>query len=377
MKTKRRDFLKTSLSAFALTGIDANFQLTNKIKNNFFSNDLMKLSYKKFDLKLKHTFTISRSSRDVVPIILTQLNHDGIIGYGESSPNVRYHEDSDSVIKFLDKLDLTRFKEPFEYNAIFEYIDNLTNADPSAKASIDIAIYDWIGKKLNIPLYKMWGLDKNKTPYTSYTIGIDKPEVVEQKVREVEEFPILKIKVGTDSDKEMMDTIRKVTKKPIRVDANEGWKSKELAFERIKWLQGEGVEFIEQPMPAAQIDDIKWLRDKIDFPIIADEAVTKVSDIPILATAYDGINIKLQKCNGIHNAIKMITLARSLNMKIMMGCMIESNVGISAAAHLSPLIDYADLDGNILINNDPFDGVTFEKGKIILNDRPGLGVVPK
>jgi L-Ala-D/L-Glu epimerase len=377
MKTKRRDFLKTSFAAIALSGVDAKFNLTNKIINKSFSNELMKLTYKKFDLKLKHTFTISRSSRDVVPIVLTQLDHDGIIGLGESSPNSRYHEDSESVIKFLEKVDLAKFKDPFNYNAIFDYIENLTDADPSAKASIDIAIYDWIGKKLNIPLYKLWGLDKEKTPLTSFTIGIDKPEVVEQKVKEADEFPLLKIKVGTDDDKSMMNTIRKVTKKPIRVDANEGWKSKEVALERIKWLQGEGVEFIEQPMPAAQIDDMKWLRDKVDFPIIADEALTKVSDIPVLATAYDGINIKLQKCNGIHTAIKMITLARSLNMKVMLGSMIESNVSISAAAHLSPLIDYADLDGNILASNDPFDGMKVVKGKIILNDRPGLGVVPK
>ena len=376
MGTNRRKFLQTSITALAAAGLPAGFNITNKRNLNVFSDGKMKLTYKKYDLKLKHTFTIARSSRDFVPIVLTELEHDGITGYGESSPNVRYHEDSDSVLKFFSKLDLTKFKEPFDYNAIFEYVDNLTQGDASAKAAIDICIYDWLGKKMNVPLYKMWGLDKEKTPYTSFTIGIDKPEVVKQKVEEAAEYKILKIKVGTDSDKEMMETIRKVTKKTIRVDANEGWKSKEVALERIKWLQDQGVEFIEQPMPAAQIDDIKWLRDKIDFPIIADEALTKLDDIPKLATAYDGINIKLQKCNGLHVALKMITLARSLNMKIMMGCMIESNVGISAAAHLSPMIDYADLDGNVLINNDPFNGTKIIDGKLILCDKPGLGVTP-
>jgi L-Ala-D/L-Glu epimerase len=375
--TTRRDFLKNSLSAIAIAGVSKNFNFLDKFQRDKQTMEKMKITYKKFDLKLKHTFTIARSSRDVVPVVLTEMEYDGIKAYGESSPNVRYHEDQESVIKFLNKLELDKFKDPFDYNAIFNYIDALTEGDASAKAAVDITMYDWIGKKLNIPLWKLWGLDKNKTPYTSFTIGIDKPAVVEQKVKEADEFAILKIKVGTDSDKEMIDTIRKITKKPIRVDANEGWKVKEVALERIKWLEGEGVEFIEQPMPAAQIDDIKWLRDKIDFPIIADEALTKVSDIPKLATAYDGINIKLQKCNGIHNAMKMITLARALGLKIMMGCMIESNAGISAAAHLSPLIDYADLDGTLLINNDPFNGTNFEKGKIILNDKPGLGIEPK
>lgn len=375
--TTRRNFLKQSVAVISVAGISKNLNFIDKLQKEKQTMETMKITYKKFDLKLKHTFTIARNSRDVVPIVLTELDFDGIKALGEASPNVRYHEDSDSVIAFLNKLDLSKFKEPFDYNAIFEYLDNLTEGDASAKASVDIAVYDWIGKKLNVPLWKLWGLDKNKTPFSSFTIGIDKAAVVEQKVKEADEFPILKIKVGTDGDKEMIDTIRKVTKKPIRVDANEGWKVKETALERIKWLQGEGVEFIEQPMPAAQIDDIKWLRDKIDFPIIADEALTKVSDIPKLATAYDGINIKLQKCNGIHNALKMITLGRSLGMKIMMGCMIESNVGVSAAAHLSPLIDYADLDGIVLINNDPFTGTYFDKGKIILNDKPGLGVEPK
>jgi L-Ala-D/L-Glu epimerase len=373
----RRDFIKGSFAAVALAGIENNNKINTIINNNFSRDSHMKLTYKKYDLKFKYTFTIARNSRDIVPVVMTELDHEGIIGYGVASPNVRYQENSDTVVKFLNSIDLTKFKEPFEYNAIFDYIDNLTVGDASAKASIDIAIYDWIGKKLKVPLWKLWGLDKNKSLYTSFTIGIDKPDVVEKKVREAEEFKILKIKVGTDSDKEMMDTIRRVTKKPIRVDANEGWKTKEVALERIKWLQGEGVEFIEQPMPAAQIDDIKWLRDKIDFPIIADEALTKVSDIPKLATAYDGINIKLQKSNGIHNALKMITLAKALNMKIMLGCMMETNAGISAAAHMTPMVDYADLDGNILINNDPFNGVEFVNGKMILNDNPGLGVSPK
>jgi L-alanine-DL-glutamate epimerase-like enolase superfamily enzyme len=238
-------------------------------------------------------------------------------------------------------------------------------------------LHDWIGKKLALPLYKLWGLEKKKTPMCSFTIGIDTTDVVATKVREAEEYPILKIKVGLDNDKEMIGTIRKITDKVLRVDANEGWKKKELALERIKWLQDQNVEFIEQPMPAAQFDDIKWLRDKVNMPIIADESVIRLSDLTTLAQAYDGINIKLMKCTGVREALRMIHTARALNMKIMMGCMIESAVAISAAAQLSPLIDYADLDGNVLITNDPFDGVRNIKGKLTLSDKSGIGATPR
>jgi L-alanine-DL-glutamate epimerase-like enolase superfamily enzyme len=184
----------------------------------------------------------------------------------------------------------------------------------------------------------------------------------------------LKIKVGKENDEEIIGAVRSVTDKPIRVDANEGWKSKEEALEKIQWLKSQGVEFIEQPMPSDMLEETAWLRERVDMPVIADEAVKNASDIPILAKSYDGINIKLMKSGGMLEALRMIQMAKALKMKIMLGCMIESSVAISAAAHLSPYVDYADLDGNLLIRNDPFQGVGVDKGEFVFSDKPGLGV---
>lgn len=337
----------------------------------------MKLSWKQYDLKLKHTFRISRSARDIAPVIILEFEHDGIIGYGEASPTSRYGESLDTIVSFFQRIDLSRFESPLLLDDILNYIDAMTPGNTSAKCALDLALHDWIGKKIGVPLYQLWGLNPKKTAQCSFTIAIDSKEVVEQKVREAEEYPILKVKVGLDNDKEMIATIRSITDKVLYVDANEGWKDKHFALERIKWLKDQNVEFVEQPMPAAQFDDLQWLRDKSDLPIIADESVLRLSEIPKLAKAFDGINIKLMKCTGLREAMKMIHTAQSLNMKIMMGCMIETAVGISAGAHLGPLLDYADLDGNVLISNDPFEGVRNIRGELLLNDLPGLGVTLK
>ncbi len=243
-----------------------------------------------------------------------------------------------------------------------------------ACAALDIAILDWVGRRLNVPLYRLFGLDAGKAPVTTFSIGIDTPEVIKAKVKEAKDFPVLKIKVGTENDAQIVAAVREATDRPLRVDANEGWRDKEQALKKIQWLQKMGVELIEQPLPAAMIDETAWLKERVDMPIIADEAVKGAGDIPKLAGAYDGINIKLMKAGGIQEAIRMIHVARALGLKIMLGCMIESSVAISAAAHISPLVDYADLDGNLLISNDPFAGVDVKNGKLILNDQPGLGV---
>ncbi|MBI4549108.1 MAG: dipeptide epimerase [Ignavibacteriae bacterium] len=334
----------------------------------------MRLTYRCFDLQLTHTFTIARSSKDVEPCVIVEIQHDGIVGYGEAAPSERYGETPQTVVSFLRNVKLDRFSDPFQVEEILSYIDSIAPENTSAKASIDIALHDWIGKKLGVPLWKLWGLDKDKAPLTSFTIGIDTLQVIEQKVREAAPYPILKIKVGVPNDEQIVTTIRNLTDKVLRVDANEGWKSKEQARDKILWLEERGVEFVEQPLPASDLEGTAWLRKHIHIPIMADENVTRLSDLQRLHGAYDGINIKLMKCTGLREAIKMIHTARALNMKIMLGCMIESSVAISAAAQLSPLVDYADLDGNILTTNDPFSGVEVVEGKLILNDYPGLGV---
>jgi L-alanine-DL-glutamate epimerase-like enolase superfamily enzyme len=334
----------------------------------------VKLTFQPYDLRLRHTFTIARGSRDVEPSVITMIEHDGITGYGEAAPTPRYGETRETVAAFLGKVDLGRFADPFALDPILAAVDAIAPGNTAAKASVDIALHDWIGRRLGLPLWKLWGLDPRRRLTTSFTIGIDTLPMIEQKVREAAVYPILKVKVGIPNDQEIITTIRALTDKPIRVDANEGWTSKEVARDKILWLEGQGVEFIEQPMPAAQLDDIAWLRQQVHIPIIADESVKGLDDIPRLRGAFDGINIKLMKSRGLREALRMVHTAHAMGMSVMLGCMIESSVGISAAAQLAPLAQYADLDGNVLITNDPFGGVTLEGGSLVLRDAPGLGV---
>lgn len=337
----------------------------------------MKITFSTYDLKLRHTFTIARSSRDISPVVFVELEHDGIVGFGEAAPSRRYGETVETVSAFLKRLDFSSLESPFQLESILDSVERLAPGNTSAKAAVDIALHDWIGKKLGVPLYRYWGLEREKTPVTSFTIGIDNPDVITQKIKEAEEYPILKIKLGGSNDQEIMKAIRRVTDKTLRVDANEGWKTREIALERIQWLQQEGVEFIEQPMPAEDLAGTAWVRERVKIPLIADENSLRLHDVPKLQGVFDGINIKLMKCTGLREALKMIAAARACGMKIMTGCMIESSVAISAAAQFSPLIDFADLDGAALTTNDPFDGVTITNGKLVLPDRPGIGAVKR
>lgn len=326
-------------------------------------------------LLLTHTWTISRNSSDFKDNVFVRVERDGVVGWGEAAPNVRYGQSAEQTQADLEKVrSLVEAGDWLKYVDLREQWERALPEQVCAHAALDTAIMDWVGGRLKTPLYRLLGLDAGKSPVTTFSIGIDTPEVIKQKVKEASEFPVLKIKVGRDNDAEILAAVREATDKPLRVDANEGWKSKEQALEKIRWLQGLGVELIEQPLPASMIEETAWLRERVEIPILADEAVKRASDIPRLAGAYDGINIKLMKSGGIQEAVRMIHVARAMGMKIMLGCMIESSVAISAVAHLSPMVDYADLDGNLLISNDPFTGVGVDHGKLILNDRPGLGI---
>jgi len=326
-------------------------------------------------LLLTHTWTLSRNSSDFKDNVFVRVERDGVVGWGEAAPNVRYGQTADQTVADLEKVrPLIEAGDWSKYVDLRQQWERMLLGQMCAHAALDIAILDWVGGKLKTPLYRLLGLDAGKAPVTTFSIGIDTPEVIKQKVEEAKDFPVLKIKVGRDNDAQILAAVREATDKPLRVDANEGWKTKEQALEKIRWLQGLGVELIEQPLPASMVEETAWLRDRVDIPIVADEAVKTASDIPRLAGAYDGINIKLMKSGGIQEAIRMIHVARAMGMKIMLGCMIESSITISAAAHLSPMVDWADLDGNLLISNDPFTGVGVERGRLILNDRPGLGI---
>ncbi len=329
-------------------------------------------------LMLKHTWTIARCSDDFKDNVFLRIERDGLVGWGEAAPSARYGESAEKTCAVLEQArDVFRAGDWLAYADMRRRWERLTETQSCAGAALDMALLDWVGRKLDVPLYRLWGLDRSKTPVTTYSIGIDSPEVVRRKVEGAAQYPVLKIKVGLDNDAEIIEAVRDVTDCPLRVDANEGWRDKEEALEKIRWLQGQGVELIEQPMPAAMLEETAWLRQRVDIPIIADEAVKRASDIPKLAQAYDGINIKLMKAGGPQEALRMIHVARAMGMQIMLGCMVASSVAISAAAHLSPLVDYADLDGNLLIANDPFTGVTVEQGKLILNENPGLSVAQR
>jgi len=373
---KRREFFETVGLAAVGTSVLAGLPSISLGNTKLKTGKGMKLTYEVKRINLKHTWTISRNSSDYKDNVFVYLEKDGITGVGEAGPNIRYDETPESTVATIKKaIPLFTNADPLEYVQLGYDIKELVPGQTAAKAAVDIALMDWVGKALNVPLYRLWGLDPNKSPYTSFTIGIDTIEVVKQKTLEAAPYKILKVKVGKEGDEDLIKAVRSVTDKPIRVDANEGWTDKEVAIKKIEWLVKNGVEFIEQPLPAKMMEETRWLRDRVEVPIIADEAVKTASDIPKLAEAYDGINIKIMKAGGLQEALRMIWLAKSLNMKIMIGCMIESSVGCSAAAQLCSLIDYADLDGNLLISDDPFRGTNVVDGKIILNDRPGHGAI--
>ena len=333
------------------------------------------ITTKAITLHLNDVWTISRNSSRTKENVLVRIEKDGVVGYGEAAPNIRYGENADLTERMIQGASEVLFQHDlFKYTRANAILDELIVAQHCAKAALDIAVMDWVAKSLKVPLYKMLGLDAEKTPVTSYSIGIDELDIVKRKTELAEDYPVLKIKVGSPNDEAIIDAVRSVTDKPIRADANEGWTDKETAVRKIEWMRSRGVEFIEQPMPAAMLEETAWLRQRVDLPLVADEAVLTAADIPALAEVYDGINIKLMKAGGIQEALKMIHTARAVGLKVMLGCMIESSVAITAAAHLSPLADWADLDGNLLIGNDPFRGVTVSHGRLILNDEPGLGV---
>jgi len=340
-------------------------------------NDRSELQTSITRLKLRHTWTTTMSSSEFRDTLSLRLSALGIDGVGEGAPIVRYHENAEGARDAVESIrPLLLSCNPWQFQKLMGTVFQRILGQFAAKAAIDIALFDWVGKKLGVPLYRYFGLDAADAPITTFSIGIDTPETTRAKVREAKDYPVLKIKVGLDSDEATVEAVRSVTNKPLRVDANEGWKDKEEAVRKINWLESQGVEFVEQPMPAAMLEETRWVRSRVHLPIIADEACLGAAAVPQLVNSYDGVNVKLDKCGGILEAKRTIDLAKALGMKTMLGCMVSSSVSVTAAAHLSPLVDYADLDGNLLISNDPFTGVQVREGKLILPEGPGLGLTP-
>ena len=336
----------------------------------------MQLRFYPYELQLQHTFTVSSYSRTTTPGVQVEIDYQGFTGYGEASMPPYLGQSVESVTAFLQQVNLRQFKDPFCLEDILSYVDGLSAGDSAAKAAVDIALHDLIGKMLGAPWYRIWGYDPAKAPSTTFTIGIDTEEVVKEKTQECAgKFNILKVKVGTDHDKELIQAIRSVTDLPIAVDANQGWTERFEALDMIYWLREHGVVMVEQPLPISHYEDQAWLNERSPLPLFADESIQRLKDVPRMKGLFSGINIKLMKCTGLREAHKMVELARGLGMKVMLGCMTETSCGISAAAQLSPAVDFADLDGNLLISNDIFQGVTVVNGRLTLPDRPGIGVV--
>lgn len=382
----RKEFLKTMACLAAGAGLGLDAMARSDVRpapfyiNRSGMGARMKMRFFPYELKLRHVFTVASYSRSTTPDIQVEIEYDGVTGYGEASmPPYLQHElgSPESVTAFLKKVRgiIGGFDDPFKLEEILARIDSLSDGDAAGKAAVDIALHDLAGKLLGAPWFRIWGLDKDKAPSTTFTIGIDTPEVVREKTRECAgRFNILKVKLGGKDDKRMIETIRSVTELPIAVDANQGWADRRQALDMILWLEDQGVVMVEQPMPKQRYDDMAWVTQHSPLPVFADEAVQRLADVPSMKGLYSGINIKLMKCTGMREAWKMLTLARALGMKVMVGCMTETSCACSAAAQLSPAVDFADLDGNLLIANDRFRGMEVVGGKITLPDRPGIGV---
>lgn len=386
MRQNRRDFIRTAgaLTAAALVFRPGDLfartpAATGKKRGG---SSRMQLDWENFTGQMKHTFTISGSSRTTTPIVITRITWDGYTGYGEAAMPPYLGETQESCNQFLLKARpvLDKFDNPFVLDDILPAIDAVTTNNCAAKASVDIALHDLVGNIFGQPWWKIWGFDPSKTPVTCFTIGYDaSDEVLNQKIDEAAWTKLIKVKLGMGEakDKRMIDMIRAKLDTPVCIDANQGWKDKYYALDMIGWLAERNVVMIEQPMPKLWFDDAAWVTERSPLPVMADEACQRLTDIQHLKGAYSGINIKLMKCTGMREAREMVSLAQDLRMKIMVGCMTETSIAISAAAQIAPKTTWADLDGNILIANDCFDGMKLIEGKVTLFDKPGLGLTEK
>ncbi len=373
----RRNFIKTGVLGALIAASPVSISALGEPARKTGKSGRLNLSFAPYELQLRHAFNLARSQRTTTPDVQVQIEFDGVIGYGEASMPPYLGESVASVTEFLGKLDLSQFSDPFRIEDIHEYMESVAPNNRAAKAAVDIALHDLTGKIMGQPWYKIWGLNPETTPNTSFTISYDaNPEEMRKKIEETAPYKVVKVKMGLDHDKEIVEAFRKYSDVPICVDANQGWNDRNKALEMCHWLAERNCLFVEQPMDKSAIDDTAWLRERSPLPIIADEFLQRLPDVKRAAQAYDGINIKLMKSTGMHEAYQMATLARALGMKVMLGCMTETSCAVSAASQLAPLVDWADLDGNLLIANDIFDGMKIIDGKVTIPDRPGIGVIP-
>jgi L-alanine-DL-glutamate epimerase-like enolase superfamily enzyme len=338
----------------------------------------MKLSHQTIELNPTHPFVIARGGYSHHRNVIVRLtDDDGLEGFGEAAPNRYYGESVSTVTAALGQFKpVLERADPFSLESIEADLNRVLRGNASAKSAVSSALHDLVGKRLGLPVYRLWGLDAARVPQSSFTIAIAENDVLAQRVAEARDYPILKIKLGTDRDEEIVRIVRNAAPaKRLRVDANAAWTAKH-AVRMSDFLADQGVEMVEQPVPANDIEGLRFVRKSSKLPIFADESCLVATDVAKLAGAVDGINIKLAKCGSLREAMRMVHAARALDMQVMAGCMIESSLGISAIAQISPLLDYADFDGAALLSNDPYRGATIAGGTVRLSDQPGLGATP-
>ena len=334
----------------------------------------MKISYNPFELNLKHPFTIAKFSRTSTPIMLMEISHEGYTGFGEASMVPYMGENIESAMAFMAKVDLSWLKAPFDFDELIAYLDSIAPGNPNIKAAVDIALHDLRGKMEQKPCFQYFSSDPANMPPTSYTLGIDTPEVLLQKIKEGENCHIIKVKLGRDNDKELINTIRSASDKPLYVDANQGWTDRQQGLDMVCWLHEQGVVLIEQPMAKDDPDSNAWITEQSPIAIVGDESVQRFADVEKAQGVYHAINMKLMKSAGMHEGYRMIMKAKELGLKTMIGCMSETSCGTLAAAALAPLCDWADLDGPFLTSNNPYNVPDFKDGKWVLSDLAGLGL---
>ena len=334
----------------------------------------LRMDVEVLELRTKHPFVIARGGQSDHRTVWVRLtDSEGQEGWGEAAPSKFYGETADSVVAALRVYGAMLPDDPFNLEDAERRWENKLRGNAAARAALSAALHDLVGKRLGIPVYRLWGLDPCTAPKSTFTIGLDSPERIKAKVLEAEQFPILKVKLGTDRDIEILRAIREATDKEIRVDANCGWTVKRT-IRMLPVLDEFGVTVLEQPLPPHDHDGLAVISAQADIPVIADESCLTAVDIPPLVGKVDGINIKLAKCGGLREALRMIAVARAHELTVMVGCMIESSLGITAAAHVTPLVDIVDLDGAALLADDPFIGAGIDGGQVTLPTGPGLGV---
>jgi L-alanine-DL-glutamate epimerase-like enolase superfamily enzyme len=328
------------------------------------------------EVRLARPWTIARGTTTEKRVVVVSIAHGAEVGLGEASPVSRFGESVESALAAVQEIAKATL-DPRAYREAARRIAGAVPGELAAKAAVDAAVHDLAGKLLGAPLHRLLGIDPSRMPPTSFTLGIDEPAIIAEKVREASPYGVLKVKLGSADDRALFGAVRAATDKPIRVDANEAWRDPEAALAFIHELAAQGVELVEQPLPAADLEGARWLAARSPIPVVADEALTTAADVPRLAGAYHGANVKLQKCGGIQEALRVLEALRAHGMKAMLGCMLETSLGIAAAAQIAPLFDWVDLDGNLLLADDPFVGHPVVDGRIALSDAPGLGVSPR